>query len=421
MRSNPRFILVAAAAALAIQSGCGRSAPDSSKAEAVKARVAGPHRREIKGSLVRAVSGLRKQKFIEPCDVRDRTIQATLARALDSRARKIEKAMSSRKPADGHRRVKVGPTFVRERIKPQEPEEGWQTQTDGWAVAYAAYEGIRTKPVGPDWIDLDGRVRSLIVNDGDRLAGAGNEYLDKDSGPFLRDAIAAIGPCAENDECVTPEIGPAVGLFLHGNYYYGYLLAKSEKPACLPGVQHGWIKTLFARLKTDYEAYEFRRNPSVTWGTGAELVLPLDPGPFRDGEARLAGYIESVWKSDDVQVRVDWREPPHEPEVFRILLGNSPGGRSFVSWEKRTVNLNPDVDSLAIAHEAGHVLGFPDRYYTTWNPVDCSYTDQYNDSDIMSGSSIGAPGSGDWVTLKSEYGAPGAEPAPQPDAPSEGP
>ena len=34
----------------------------------------------------------------------------------------------------------------------------------------------------------------------------------------------------------------------------------------------------------------------------------------------------------------------------------------------------------------GHVLGLPDRYFTTWNNETCTYTVEQNTGDLMSSS-----------------------------------
>jgi hypothetical protein len=146
----------------------------------------------------------------------------------------------------------------------------------------------------------------------------------------------------------------------------------------------------------------FRMTGAVTVQDGA-LHVALDPGPFAGAEDQLADYIESVWVSQDMHVKVDWVSATFHPEAFTFELGEGEGGRSHVSWSSRTVTLEPDVTENAIAHEIGHVLGFADRYYTTYDTQSCRYSVVKDDSDIMSQSSTGAVTDAEWAVLASKY------------------
>jgi hypothetical protein len=74
-----------------------------------------------------------------------------------------------------------------------------------------------------------------------------------------------------------------------------------------------------------------------------------------------------------------------------------------VSWSARTVTLEPDVTEKSIAHEIGHVLGFSDRYYTTYDAMTCRYSTVKDDADIMSQSSTGEVTDAEWAVLKAKY------------------
>jgi hypothetical protein len=114
------------------------------------------------------------------------------------------------------------------------------------------------------------------------------------------------------------------------------------------------------------------------------LTVPLDPGPFTTDKEHLAEYIETAWSSRDLLVRVRWTSQDSEPGAYRFVLGTVAGEPSSVSEGRRLVRLNPDVRSLAIAHEVGHVLGFVDRYSERYDASRCAYIDERDAGDIMS-------------------------------------
>jgi hypothetical protein len=146
----------------------------------------------------------------------------------------------------------------------------------------------------------------------------------------------------------------------------------------------------------------FRSTGAVTVQDGA-LHVALDPGPFADVKDQLADYIESVWVSSELHLKVDWVSSTFHPEAYTFVLGQGEGGRSHVSWSAQTVTLEPDVTEKAIAHEIGHVLGFSDRYYTTYDPQTCRYSVVKDDADIMSQSSTGEVTDAEWAVLRQKF------------------
>jgi hypothetical protein len=147
----------------------------------------------------------------------------------------------------------------------------------------------------------------------------------------------------------------------------------------------------------------FRVNGAVSVGSDGAFHVPLDAGPFADAQDQLAGYIESVWSSKDARVKVDWVSSASNSDAFTFVLGSGEGGRSSVSWSSHTVTLDPDVTEKAIAHEIGHVLGFLDRYYTTFDATACRYSIKFDDDDIMSSPSTGAVTDAEWQVLQTKY------------------
>jgi hypothetical protein len=131
------------------------------------------------------------------------------------------------------------------------------------------------------------------------------------------------------------------------------------------------------------------------------LRVSLDPGPFADVTDALAAYIEPVWSSDRLVVRITWTKS--NPDAFRFAVDDGPGGRSFVTVADGTVHLFSDVRATSIAHEFGHVLGFRDHYETTFDPTHCAYTQTADPNDLMADSSRGRVTDDEWNALDQTY------------------
>ncbi|MEQ1878790.1 MAG: hypothetical protein ABL958_19270, partial [Bdellovibrionia bacterium] len=149
----------------------------------------------------------------------------------------------------------------------------------------------------------------------------------------------------------------------------------------------------------------------VKWISPTELELPLDPGVFSSAKNEMAEFIESVWKNDKVKLKIRWADKTSLPELFQIQLGQAAGGRASMNYNKKSITMNPGTRSRSLAHEAGHVLGFRDEYFTLWDGSEnCTYIVEYTEEDVMSTSSSGKVTDVQWKALETVYARPAATP-----------
>ena len=142
------------------------------------------------------------------------------------------------------------------------------------------------------------------------------------------------------------------------------------------------------------------RNDGVT-RDGGTFHVKLDAGAFQGVEDALRSLIEPVWSDDSHRLVVDF--VTGDPLAFRIVLDETSGGRSFVSWGDRTVHLYPGVRERSIAHEIGHVLGFRDHYETVFDGQSCAYTQTADPNDIMADAARGSVTVDEWSQLAATY------------------
>jgi hypothetical protein len=290
---------------------------------------------DVPTSLVEAALDLDGASSQSACDDQARAARRRVADAVDAREADAAAYAASLPDAGRYRRVRLGPTFVRELIElPTNPPGTALTRAETWADLDATRARLGDQPVGEAWLDLDSRARFLMTDDWHRTI----------------QRLSAIG----------------------------------TDPAKPPDAV-------------------FTKNDGVRRASAESLEVELDPGPFADVRDELAAYIETVWASPSLALRVVWVDAASHPNAYRVVLDSGSGGRSFVMRSERAVHLFPDVRARSIAHEIGHVLGFADRYRTTWDESACTYVTAVEKDDLMSNADAGVVTDAEWAVLAAKY------------------
>ena len=380
--------------------GCGKPSGSSSQA--------GFHR-ESEGSIQSNIRALQTRKYREACDLDPEIVrkQNELAAAIDARAAEIEARVKASPVLKNWKRVLLGDFMVMEPTEALPQKEGWQSYVYSWKKIYSYYSQIKNLPTAKaDWIWLNKSVRSIIPDDEDRLDGV-NLYNDRNSGPLIARALQAVSACKADAGCHALILDIEARLFLAGNPLYTDKLKDFELHAA-DVERAAKLTRLENRLKTDLKRYDtatgFRLNPLVKRTSANELRLPLDAGALTGVQDSIAGFIEAVWSSKAISLKIDWvQSGPSYPDLFKMIVEVGTGGRSWVFWPTKTVHLFPDVKTRTIAHEIGHVLGFHDHYYGVWNAESCEYMEQYTERDLMSDSGVGSVTADEWAMLDERY------------------
>ena len=333
-------------------------------------------------SLTHELNGIFESKYREPCDERFKPFQLAVAAALDLRAKEIDGLALNSYETKNWRVIRLGDAFVRERKNVPHPKSGWQKDKESWESLEKRYNKIKDQPTNQAWVDLSSDVRSILVDDEDRLIYHVDVYLKKENLAFLQEIEEILSRCLESSNCGPNLFSGRELKVLQNNPFYAKNFETKNFEALLYGVRMDlWDKN-------------FRMNQQVRRVSETEIVVPLDAGAFRGMENQIAEYIESG-SSPRLSVKIKWVDSTQEGG-YRFVLDEGPGGRSFVAREDY-------VRSRAIAHEIGHVLGFRDYYYTTWFPNKCTYVSLNSESDLMSSSGTGSVTQEEWDELNRAY------------------
>lgn len=370
----------------------------------------GPDRlhQQLEGSVVDAVQDVNAGKFTDACDERQFAQRLEIARALDARAPGIRRLTSGEFEPDLHsefamesqtRRVAIAGSYLTETdFVPG--EDKWRTINRAWDVFIQRYNLIRNSPTNRNWVILDANVRGLLVDDINRAVNGVDNGLDHTAEQPLRDFQKQIDNCKWLD-CRNETISPEIQAVLDRNHqlnslWKAYLSAKSTSE------RNEQMELFSSRLTASVRRYGFNTYTRIK-REGDELLLPIDAGDFAGYESQVASYIELVWHSQDLKLKIQWIPNPLEP-LFKMFMDKShPNSRAFVNWRNKVVQLYPGTSTRAVAHEFGHVLGFRDIYYTMYDPSTCGYTIELNDGDVMSSHRGGVVTEKEWATLKENY------------------
>lgn len=360
--------------------------------------------REYKEALLPLIEKFEKAEHLGPCDRKLLPKMKEMAIALDARKEQIDAYAQSLPLSDKYRRVKVGPLVVRELKVPPVPREGWQSDRYGWNEYIRNYEEALKQGDNSDWAFLNRVIRGIIVNDEDRIVYGMAYNLDHDFPGELRRIRGIVQTCAQRPDCKTVEMTSAEFAWLRARTDYPDTVDQAHDPVLNPATYSQRLRALLNIIDYELSAYDVtaRRNQAVT-RKGDILTLPLYvTEPFANVTKELAGYIEPLWTSDRLKLKIDWKFELSDL-VFKVLLGEGQGARSMVSRRRKEIVFYSDLRERTFPHEIGHVLGFPDRYFSIWHEESCEYEDQTNEQDLMSDSSLGSVTAESWEELLQAY------------------
>jgi hypothetical protein len=351
----------------------------------------------------------------EECDGSYASLALDLIKILDARSEEIT-AYTNAHPAMSTRYsvIPFGDSFVRKLIKPNQWSTVWKLEeySISWPGILKEYQRIKNSPMGADWVFLDQDVKGIVSNDEERVLYHRNYSLLHDSYDGLAKIETILQACLKDKDCVDVDfssMGAQADQFKAMPTYARSML--KVKSALNAELKREAIADFAKQVGYDTFAFTFSKNKTVT--ASLELIngkylrtyhLPLDGSNFTPGQREdLKKYIESVWKSPEAEVLVNWQTDALDPSIFKILWSPVDYGRSYVNIIPPTVHLYPYVRVSSIAHEIGHVLGMRDHYHTLWDATKCTYRDEVLDDDLMSNPDSAHVTDGEWKSLLMYY------------------
>jgi hypothetical protein len=382
-------VAIAIVFGVGLSSGCGREN---------EIRPSLRDRAPVNGPTVPVVKSLAEGLYLSDCDRKHLPKALEIAQAVDARAEEIAAYFSTLPESPLFRRERLGPITVRVRKTSPSPKPGWQSVKFGWPTIEAEYAEALRNPIPENWAYLNTSVRSVLRNDESRVLDGYLYVLGHGDEPILEEIRNAILAC-KRPECARPSLSTQAERWLGRHSLYQKYLAHSQ-PGDSTKAQVAW-DAVRVGIESDLEWYREFNLYSGVRRLGNDYSVALDAGPFGEVKEQLANVIETIWASATSKIKIAWRES--SPDLFSVILGEGHGGRAYVSYRNLKIVLYPDVRARTIAHEFGHVLGFPDYYYTLWHESTCTYEEQFREDDLMSDSGLGGVLPEEWRELDRRY------------------
>ena len=401
-----RGSLVAVVTALALFA-CGKAKSPSTPTDNAQKLESKSEDYGVAPDLLKKTQEVQAGKFTDQCDLKFKATQLEISKELDSRFADIQKLLADPQHNKNYTFRHAGSILIKEYIKRPLPESNvWKESNDSWGAIQIEYERIKgISKTNDDWANLAIDVSSILTDDKKRTNGA-NVYLKRDSYPHIKALLSLVEECTIHTDCNQLTINdPALQEFTQSQPFYkdlpNMLLASQGNRKEYTALLFKWRELLVF----DAEDSGFTKNKSVKRKSQSTFELTFDGAAFPgDALTLIQSYVESTWHSSAYQVKLIWNTvAPAPADLFKFILHQDGGSRSFVRYGKKEVHLYSTVKNTSIAHEFGHVLGLDDHYYTFWNPSECTYTTQSLATDIMSMSRTGSVTEDDWKELDSAY------------------
>ena len=376
-------------------SGCGKGKNSDFPPSAEVKAQSGP----VTHDFVKSLDQIYSFQYITDCELRRKDQIYAVARALDGY---VAQGIVPVTNDPNYKVVDYSGFKVRENLKPIGQDE-WKSNWSSWDDVIDRFEKAGPSPSVQKLERLRTYLGAMLTDDLSRTHwGMGNSISRATLG-FPASVAAEIATCEKDSSCLSPSFSVNELAWLNSVPAFkeslAALKAAADQAKRLP------ILSELSRLVLLEDRNFFYKNSTVTLDASGVLHLPLAAHDFRGMTETLAHYIEPVWKSAALALQIDWRPDPEKRNGLYILdLDKGSLGRSYVLGSREEVHYFSGVRARSIAHEIGHVLGFSDRYYNSWNAESCKYTSEQNESDLMSENDTGKVPDSDFTTLIQQYG-----------------
>lgn len=333
------------------------------------------------------------------CDDKIEPLRQEIAAAIDARAAAILDYKTKNSIGDNYKAVPFGPTFVQERVTAPNPEDGWAEEVTPFSYYSDLYQKAKASGAMKDWSELNDQFRGWLLDEEGRIVKGYNYQLGREHVEPARQLWREIRDCDAKPDCTVPTLSEASRIFVESQFRYKEELAKVGAAASREKAREE-LKNFFDYVTGDVRYWDFKPNPAIRLTGESTWSLAVDPGPFANAGDQYKRYFHELWQADGGKVILELSQGTG---LFRSVLGDEVGGRSKVNLDKKEIILMPGLRARTLAHELGHVIGFPDNYFSVFNPADCSYRDQSRPSDLMSSSATGQVLPEHWATMAVEF------------------
>ncbi len=353
----------------------------------------------LAANLMQELADLEAHPANEPCD----RVNAKAKHEILAALQKPPVTVSEGNGSHSEHLIAFQGSFLVDLPKKIPQSREWSSFIFGWGDLYAFYLKNKTNKEPRVWNRLNALGRSLLLEDKRRIEGRRNYGIHRNNRGALPKIAAGMAACQRDPQCGRPNLDADTELALRSIPYYKMFLEQLDAEKSIEE-KRALFPIFLDRLKVDLETFSFRANPSAqvsAEGGLQRLSLGIDPGTLApDEQSLIETLVETIWRKTGIRVDLIWKRPSEASGLFRFLFDpGNPGARPYVIRKQKTVNLFPGNLTRSIAHEFGHVLGFPDHYYTTWDATQCHYIEESDPLDIMSDSASGDVTEAEWQDL----------------------
>jgi|GEM_PF-4996339 len=352
-----------------------------------------------------AIFSKKNESFFEPCDFENRSHILEIAKELERRRPELvalaKKAKETKDNATQRAEYNLnGFVFIENTFPVVTQTNEWSAATLSWKNIWDEYLKMKDQPVNLSWLWLDRVARGLAPDEESRLVALDHQGISRDSEIVMRETLLKMEACIAEASCVYPSFSESqVEWIKKGSLYEFYLncmqnanKTSEEKRACLTKLEK-WTRP-------DLSRFEFRINPEIQ-PTKSGITVPLRMNIFGNEASQFISLMKKYWDQYGFSISIE--NSSIEGRGFLIDVDQNIGDRAFVSYKEKRMQLRNFGSVQTAAHELGHVLGFRDVYFTTFDRTKCEWQDEYNPSDLMSDSTRGKIQPYHWDQLKSVY------------------
>jgi hypothetical protein len=357
-----------------------------------------PNLRQSLVDTVKSIQGTSEDLAFDACDLQYNALKMRAAEILDRRAGEITDFMKHLPiNEDKAHYVNVGPTQLSEEKEFKIGNNEWQPDIRSWSEVAKLIENAQGA-INWDLIDMNSIVRSLLLDDLNRIQYWENKDLDHEAESKLRRILSAVQMCSTTESC------QSLNLSVDDTAFYNHMsLYATYHPLPTSRASKRFFEELERRLKRDLERFDFTKRDGVHALSPGVLQVDMDSGAFSGAEEFFNKIATQVWsRTSDLTLNIKWQNTG-DFHPFKMIFEPLFGSRSYVHYSTREMHLFPQIPGRVFGHELGHVLGFSDNYHVVFHRDVCGYDYQTNMADVMSSSRTGVATADEITKLLQNY------------------
>ncbi|NDF13806.1 hypothetical protein EB061_00570 [bacterium] len=357
----------------------------------------------LAANLLQELADLEESPYFEPCDRIHSKAKREILSAIQRPVSNGSQPPTDTRGGHGPRRIPFQGSFLLDVPKKTPESKDWSSFIYGWGSLYGFYLKNKDAKNLRTWTKLNSMARSLLLEDKRRILGRRNYGIHRNNLDSVPKILSAVASCEKDLSCSRPVLDADTELSLRSIPYYKMFLDQLDSEI-VPEARRALLPDILQRLMADLETFSFHANPAIRSSNEngvRRLTLEMDSGSLTGEEqVILSSIVEKTWTSTEAALSIVWKQSSGVKDLFEILFDRKrPGERPYVIRAEKTINLFPGTHTRSVAHEFGHVLGFPDHYFTTWDPIQCNYIEESDPTDLMSDSSSGEVTEEEWQDL----------------------